>query len=162
MRGYNIGFPPGKKELVNRNAIIKPKIGYPVKPLSWKPWRPPPRARILAKTWTTPSPGFSTLVHLWHTAKSQLGMKNRHFWKWFIMPNAFWIIDDISQIVDNINRYHNEWLIVISICCFVFRWSPPYHFLILSSLECVCLALQWIACVDYINKTCPVNLVNVS
>ena len=55
--------PPGKfvEKLVNKNAI-KRKIGGP--PLAIFPETLDPPLGILAKTSRTPSPGFSTRVHL--------------------------------------------------------------------------------------------------
>ncbi len=50
------------KKLVNKNAI-KPKIGGPPRQFFPKPLTPP--LGILAKTSRTPSPGFSTRVHIW-------------------------------------------------------------------------------------------------
>ena len=53
------------EKLVNKNAI-KRKIGVP--PLAiFHETRDPPLG-ILAKTSRTPSPGFSTRVHLWYLA----------------------------------------------------------------------------------------------
>jgi hypothetical protein len=50
------------EKLVNKNAI-KRKIGGP--PLAISPETLDPPLGILAKTSRTPSPGFSTRVHLW-------------------------------------------------------------------------------------------------
>jgi len=50
------------EKLVNKNAIkVKPKIGGPPRQFFLKPLTP---LGILAKTSRTPSPGFSTRVHL--------------------------------------------------------------------------------------------------
>jgi hypothetical protein len=61
--GYETA-PPRQifKKLVNKNAI-KRKIGGP--PLAIFPETLDPPLGILVKTSRTPSPGFSTRVHLW-------------------------------------------------------------------------------------------------
>jgi hypothetical protein len=62
--GYETAPPPPRQifeKLVNKNAI-KLKIGGP--PLAIFPETLDPHLGILAKTSRTPSPGFSTRVHL--------------------------------------------------------------------------------------------------
>jgi hypothetical protein len=63
------------EKLINKNAI-KRKIGVP--PLAIFPETLDPPLGILAKTSRTPSPGFSTRVHLWIVIKNIMQPKTKH------------------------------------------------------------------------------------
>jgi hypothetical protein len=73
--GYETAPPPRHifEKLVNKNAI-KRKIGGP--PLAISPETLDPPLGILAKTSRTPSPGFSTRVHLCIPTTSRFLVQN--------------------------------------------------------------------------------------